>query len=46
MQKGEGYVATYLGGIATYYDGEPTGALPGKLVRGPQGAPEAVGQKT
>ena len=46
MQKGEGYVATYLGGIASYYDGEPTGALPGKLVRGSQGAPEAVGQKT
>ena len=39
MQKGEGYVATFLGGVATYRDGEPTDALPGKLVRGPQGAP-------
>jgi len=39
MQKGEGYKATYLGGIATYLDGEPTGALPGKLVRGPQAVP-------
>ena len=38
MQKGEGYKATYLGGVATYLDGEPTGALPGKLVRGPQTA--------
>ena len=36
MQKGQGYKATYLGGVATYIDGEPTGALPGKLVRGPQ----------
>ena len=39
MQKGEGYKATYLGGVATYLDGEPTGALPGKLVRGPQAVP-------
>lgn len=38
MQKGEGYKATYLGGVATYLNGEPTGALPGKLVRGPQTA--------
>ena len=38
MQKGEGYKATYLGGVATYLDGESTGALPGKLVRGPQTA--------
>ena len=36
MQKGQGYKATYLGGVATYLDGEATGALPGKLVRGPQ----------
>ncbi|NKB20591.1 MAG: amidohydrolase family protein [Alphaproteobacteria bacterium] len=39
MQKGEGYKATYLGGVATYLDGESTGALPGKLVRGPQVGP-------
>ena len=39
MQKGEGYVATLLGGVVTYRDGEATGALPGKLVRGPQAAP-------
>ena len=42
MQKGEGYVATFLGGTATYRDGEPTDALPGKLVRGPQGTPAAA----
>ena len=36
MQKGHGYKATYLGGVATYLEGESTGALPGKLVRGPQ----------
>jgi N-acyl-D-aspartate/D-glutamate deacylase len=39
MQKSSGYVATYLNGICTYRDGEPTGALPGKLVRGQQPAP-------
>lgn len=33
MQKGIGYKATYLGGVATYLDGKSTGALPGKLVR-------------
>ncbi len=41
MQKGEGYVATYLGGVATYREGEPTGVLSGKLVRGQQAAPGA-----
>tara|TARA_Y100001934_G_scaffold275597_1_gene370399 strand:+ start:1521 stop:3260 length:1740 start_codon:yes stop_codon:yes gene_type:complete len=39
MQKGEGYKATYLAGMATYLEGESTGALPGKLVRGPQAGP-------
>jgi N-acyl-D-aspartate/D-glutamate deacylase len=42
MQKGEGYVATFLGGVATYREGEPTGTLNGKLVRGPQPAPAAI----
>jgi N-acyl-D-amino-acid deacylase len=36
MQKADGYVATVVGGVVTYRDGEPTGALPGKLVRGAQ----------
>ena len=41
MQKSRGYVATYLNGVATYREGEPTGALLGKLVRGQQPAPAA-----
>jgi N-acyl-D-aspartate/D-glutamate deacylase len=36
LQKAEGYRATVLSGIVTYRDGEATGALPGRLVRGPQ----------
>ncbi len=39
MQKAEGYKATVVAGEITYRDGEPTGALPGKLVRGPQSDP-------
>jgi N-acyl-D-aspartate/D-glutamate deacylase len=38
MQHAEGYVATIVGGVVTYRYGEPTGALPGRLVRGPQQA--------
>lgn len=34
-QKAHGYVATLVGGVVTYRDGEPTGALPGRLVRAP-----------
>ena len=41
-QKAEGYVATIVAGEITYRDGEPTGALPGRLVRGAQSAPLAV----
>ncbi len=36
LQKARGYRATIVSGAVTYRDGEPTGALPGKLVRGPQ----------
>jgi N-acyl-D-aspartate/D-glutamate deacylase len=36
MQKAEGYVATVVSGAITYREGEPTGALPGVLVRGAQ----------
>jgi N-acyl-D-aspartate/D-glutamate deacylase len=36
MQKAVGYVATVVSGAITYREGEPTGALPGKLVRGAQ----------
>ena len=36
VQRAEGYVATIVDGQAVYRDGEATGALPGRLVRGPQ----------
>jgi N-acyl-D-aspartate/D-glutamate deacylase len=36
LQRAEGYVATMVSGEVTYRDGKETGALPGKLVRGPQ----------
>ncbi|SCW69868.1 N-acyl-D-aspartate/D-glutamate deacylase [Sphingobium faniae] len=39
LQSADGYVATILNGVVTYRDGEPTGALPGKLVRGFQPQP-------
>jgi N-acyl-D-aspartate/D-glutamate deacylase len=38
LQKARGYRATIVSGAVTYRDGEATGALPGKLVRGPQAA--------
>jgi len=34
VQKAEGYAATIVAGEVTFEDGEATGALPGKLVRG------------
>jgi N-acyl-D-aspartate/D-glutamate deacylase len=39
LQSADGYVATIVSGTVTYRDGKDTGALPGKLVRGPQAAP-------
>ena len=39
MQKASGYVATIKSGQVIYADGEPTDALPGRLVRGRQPAP-------
>ena len=39
VQRATGYVATILAGQVTYRDGEPTGALPGRLLRGAQAAP-------
>ena len=41
-QKSDGYVATIVGGMVTYRNGEPTGALPGRLVRGARLAPDTV----
>jgi N-acyl-D-aspartate/D-glutamate deacylase len=39
-QKAQGYVATLVSGEITYREGEATGALPGRLVRG--GQPSAM----
>ncbi len=39
LQDAVGYVATIVSGQVIYENGEPTGALPGKLVRGEQPAP-------
>jgi N-acyl-D-aspartate/D-glutamate deacylase len=36
-QAAEGFVATIVAGEITYREGEATGALPGKLVRGKRG---------
>ena len=36
LQKATGYRATIVSGAVTYRDGEATGALPGRLVRGAQ----------
>jgi N-acyl-D-aspartate/D-glutamate deacylase len=36
IQKATGYRATVKRGAVIFEDGEPTGALPGRLVRGPQ----------
>jgi N-acyl-D-aspartate/D-glutamate deacylase len=42
MQRASGYIATICAGTITYRDGEPTGALPGRLVRGTRSAPAAA----
>jgi N-acyl-D-aspartate/D-glutamate deacylase len=39
LQRAVGYRHTFVAGVETYADGEPTGALPGALVRGAQAAP-------
>jgi N-acyl-D-amino-acid deacylase len=39
FQRADGYKATIVNGIVTYRNGEPTDALPGRLVRGRQPAP-------
>jgi N-acyl-D-aspartate/D-glutamate deacylase len=36
VQRAEGYKATIVSGSIVYRDGTATGALPGRLVRGPQ----------
>ena len=39
IQKATGYRATVVSGVVTFEDGEATGGMPGKLIRGPQAAP-------
>jgi N-acyl-D-amino-acid deacylase len=39
-QRADGYVATIVSGEITYRDGEHSGALPGRLVRGARPAPQ------
>ena len=34
VQRARGYAATIKSGVATFVDGEETGARPGRLVRG------------
>ncbi len=36
VQRAEGYRHTFVAGVETMRDGEPTGELPGRLIRGPQ----------
>ena len=40
VQKAQGYHATLVSGIITARDGVSTGALPGRLIRGEQAAPD------
>jgi len=41
IQRADGYRVTTLAGQVTFRDGEPTGAMPGRLIRGPQAGPAA-----
>jgi N-acyl-D-aspartate/D-glutamate deacylase len=34
LQRADGYLHTFAAGVETYAGGEPTGALPGRLIRG------------
>jgi len=42
LQRADGIEATIKGGEVTYENGEPTGVLPGRLVRGHQADPRTV----
>lgn len=39
VQRSEGYTATIVSGAVVHRDGAPTGALPGRLIRGAQPGP-------
>src|SRR5262249_23824169 len=43
LQKADGYRYTICAGEVTFEDGEHTGVLPGRLVRGAKAAPSGVG---
>jgi N-acyl-D-aspartate/D-glutamate deacylase len=43
VQRADGYLATIVSGAVVYRDGEPTGDLPGRLVRGAQPVPASAG---
>jgi N-acyl-D-aspartate/D-glutamate deacylase len=43
LQRVDGIRHTFVSGIETYADGQPTGELPGRLVRGPRVDPVTVG---
>ena len=45
LQRASGYEATVVAGEITYRDGEPTDALPGRLLRGAQPAPSRGGER-
>jgi len=42
IQRATGYVATVVSGVITYENGEATGEMPGKLIRGPQYTPAVM----
>lgn len=42
VQRADGYAHTFVAGVETYTEGEATGELPGRLVRGAQPAPQAL----
>ena len=41
IQRAEGYRHTVVSGEVTFESGEATGAMPGKLIRGPQAGASA-----
>jgi N-acyl-D-aspartate/D-glutamate deacylase len=45
LQQADGYLHTFVAGVETYTDGKTTGALPGRLVRGPQPPPSPTPPK-
>jgi N-acyl-D-aspartate/D-glutamate deacylase len=44
MQSASGYEYTIVSGVITYRNGKPSGALPGKLVRGQRGDPTVLAE--